>query len=286
MLTSTHTQVPQHFLAVLYHGHQLLDSAGPWDILSTITKGPEGANFTMTLAAESNEPINLALIPPKGAKWEFEPLPELPTTTDQNGNTIASGTGFNPKLSPDITFSEALEQLKSKGTITVDGQERPIDVLVIPGGIGTRMIRITESGDRLLNVQSCVDFTREVCLGDFVQSAVLTVCTGSDLLARTGLLDGRRATTNHRAFSKVSERHGNVQWLERRRWVRSLPDESQSKPSFSKEIWTSAGISAGMDLTLWFVAEVYGMDFAHEISRRLEYEWRDNVKEGSIDPYY
>ena len=285
-MLASDTKTPQHFLAVLYHGHQLLDSAGPWDILSTITKVPEGANFTMTIAAESYDPINLAPIPPKGADWSFEQISELPNVKDENGQSRIGGSGFNPKLSPDIAFDEALDQLKSKGSITVDGSERTIDVLVIPGGIGSRMMRINGSGQRSLNVQSCVDFTRDVCLGNFVQSAVLTVCTGSDLLARTGLLDGRRATTNHRAFSKVAERHQNVQWLEKRRWVRSLPDETQSKSAFNKEIWTGAGISAGMDLTLWFVAEVYGMDFAHDVSRKLEYEWRDQVKEGEIDPYY
>lgn len=74
--------------------------------------------------------------------------------------------------------------------------------------------------------------------------------------------------------------------------MRSLPTEVQDSVAaggrevIRREVWTSAGISAGMDLMLWFVAEVWGRDFARSIAGRLEYEWREKVGEGERDPYY
>ena len=204
------------------------------------------------------------------------------------------------QIQPHVTFDAVLQGLRKseKGVFEiVDTQgrkvERSIDVLLIPGGIGTRMFRVDkESGERSSNVKAVVDFVRAVGHGRWIRSALLTVCTGSDLLARTGLLEGRRATTNAVAFEKVKERNVGVEWLRYRRWVRSLPEEvsdqrgAKGKGVLDKEIWTSAGISAGMDLMLWFLAEIYGMDLARNISRRLEYEWREHVGEGEVDPYY
>ena len=63
-------------------------------------------------------------------------------------------------------------------------------------------------------------------------------------------------------------------------------DGRQDLGDWEKEIWTSAGISAGMDLMLWYVAEIYGKITAREVGRRLEYEWRESVGEGEVDPYY
>lgn len=61
---------------------------------------------------------------------------------------------------------------------------------------------------------------------------------------------------------------------------------SKGTLTFDKEIWTGAGISSGMDLMFWFVAETKGMNVAKELARRLEIEWRDYVKEGEVDEYY
>ncbi|KAK5938206.1 hypothetical protein PMZ80_009795 [Knufia obscura] len=297
-LTNTSVPTPQNFFVVLYHGHQLLDSAGPLDILSTITKTQQGRNFTLTFLAEDLGAINLAAIPPVDADWDFEESGEMPR--DDEG--MVGGRGFNPTLNADVSFEDALRELRDTGKVEVNvrgrnsetgrwevrKESRNVDVLFIPGGIGSRLYRVDNvSGERTLNVKSAIEFVRAVCLEGYVRSAVMTVCTGSDLLAHTGLLDGRRATTNAMAFEKVAKRHEGVKWLEKRRWVRSLPEEVQGKEGgFDGEIWTSAGISAGMDLMLWFVAEVWGGDFARGVGRRLEYEWRENVGEGEVDPYY
>lgn len=217
-----------------------------------------------------------------------------------------AGHGVSAPLVPDITFSKALANLKERGTVQVTNaygeiEERSIDVLFVPGGIGTRLTRIENgTGKKSSNVASVEAFLRDVIRGGWVRTAVMTVCTGSDLLARTGVLDGRRAVTNFRAFEKVAARNKWVNWLPKRRWARSLPSETAVKNgqggyegvvkddtvTTDKEIWTSAGISAGMDLMLWFTAEVYGRKYAQGIAKRLEYEWRANVGDGEHDPYY
>lgn len=284
-LTSTKTSTPPtHYLLTLYPGHQLLDSAGPLDILSMITKSPQGHAFTLTIVTETLDPIDLAFT--AGTTWEWEDTVEVPRAADGRHG----GLGFNPRLVPDLTFEGALRDLRRGGTLVVGGVERPVDVVLVPGGMGNRMFRVDKaSGERRSNVGPLVDFLGELDRGDWVRCAWMTVCTGSDVLARTGLLDGRRATTNVHAFEKVKAKQPGVEWLEKRRWVRSLPGEvadGEGKEVIKREVWTGAGVSAGMDLMLWFVAEVWGVEFARATARRLEYEWRESVGEGERDPFY
>ena len=85
-------------------------------------------------------------------------------------------------------------------------------------------------------------------------------------------------------FDAVAKRNPKVHWQHAARWVRSLP--SESKGSVPVEIWTSAGISAGMDVTLAFIAHHYGgPDVARNLAKALEYDWRE-VAEGDKDPLY
>ncbi|KAK5088361.1 hypothetical protein LTR05_002579 [Lithohypha guttulata] len=302
------TTPPKNYFLILFPGYQLLDAAGPLDIIETITKHPPinglDTDVTLTVLAETLSAPPTAPIPPRGASYTFDLSgPEMQTFLRTDGSGGVSGARCNPRFAVDLTFEQALEGLRRDGSVEVevpsaDGsgewvvEKRGVDVLLVPGGVGTRMERVERgSGERMLNVKPSVSFVEEVCRGGWVRDAVLTVCTGSDLFARTGLLNGRRATTNWNAFDKVAGRHSGVKWLKGRRWVRSKPQEIEGqdgneKGGFEKEIWTSAGISAGMDLMLWFVAEVYGYDFAKSLARKLEYEWRDNVGDGETDPFY
>ena len=83
----------------------------------------------------------------------------------------------------------------------------PSDVLLIPGGIGTRK--------EMANPQFLAELKR---LAE-ASRIVATVCTGSFLLARTGLLDGRKATSNKRVFQLVKSNAPKVQSIEKARWV-------------------------------------------------------------------
>jgi putative intracellular protease/amidase len=100
------------------------------------------------------------------------------------------------------------------------------DVLLIPGGLGNRP---------LLNDQAYLDVL-EKNVDAVLESGgtVLCVCTGSVLLAATGLLDGKHATTNKKAYDDLTPKYPRVLWKRQARWV------------VSGQIITSSGITAGM----------------------------------------
>lgn len=131
-------------------------------------------------------------------------------------------------------------------------------ILLIPGGMGTR---------KLVGDAGYLD-----CLKAFAKKArfVLTVCTGSALLAAAGMLDGRRATTNKIAFDWVRSVRPEVNWQKKARWA------------VDGNIYTSSGVSAGMDMVLGFVGDLHGNERAREIARYIEYCWNEHMDD---DPF-
>lgn len=99
---------------------------------------------------------------------------------------------------------------------------------------------------------------------------VMTVCTGSILLAVTGVLDGRSATTNKIDFNNTIHLGPNVNWVPVARWVED------------GKFFTSSGVSAGMDMALAAIAHTHGRDVAVDIAEGSEYEWHDDP---SWDPF-
>lgn len=120
---------------------------------------------------------------------------------------------------------------------------------LIPGGLGTR---IEVKNEVLINK------IKEVSLSS---DYVLTVCTGSALLAKSGLLDDRKATSNKRAFSWVMTNGQEVAWDKKARW------------KVDENFYTSSGVSAGMDMALGFLADRHGIDFARNVAWEIEYNW-------------
>ncbi len=130
-------------------------------------------------------------------------------------------------------------------------------VLLVPGGMGTRpLVRDTHFLAGL----------RKLCGS---AAYVLSVCTGSALLAAAGVLSGKKATSNKIAFTWAKD-SGEAEWIRKARWVRD------------GNIYTSSGVSAGIDMALGFVADHYGREAAEENARRSEYVWHDNAEE---DPF-
>ncbi|KAN0068116.1 Class I glutamine amidotransferase-like protein [Elaphomyces granulatus] len=268
---------PVHFHMPLFPCFQLLDTAGPLDILNVCSQFSETADITLTLLAATLDPVPVKPIPPVNANYRF----------DVAGKYLSEKVNitFNQSLVPDLTFSEYLLALDSSSIAEKDGGKyKPIDVLIIPGGIGTRLDRLyppqpgSKEPSRVSNIQETKEFIMNVA--PYIRHSIITVCTGSHVLAQTGLLDGRSATTNSGRFDLVASHRPQVKWLRNRRWVRSLPREkvpdvdNGMKVHPDLEIWTSAGITAGMDITLAFIAEYFGgIDFARSTARILEYEW-------------
>lgn len=90
---------------------------------------------------------------------------------------------------------------------------------------------------------------------------VLTVCTGSFLLALTSLLDGHLATTNKMAFNIVSNACPKVNWVHKARWV------------VDGKYYTSSGVSAGMDMAMDFIHDINGPEVAKQAAIESEYIW-------------
>ena len=132
------------------------------------------------------------------------------------------------------------------------------DVLLIPGGIGTR--------NAMVDPQFLAELKR---LAEASQ-IVATVCTGSLLLARTGLLDGRKATSNKRVFQMVKSSAPKVEWMAKARWVED------------GKYFTSSGVSAGMDMILAVIARLCGREKSLQIASRAEYAWHED---SSWDPF-
>ena len=134
----------------------------------------------------------------------------------------------------------------------------PLDLLLLPGGIGT----IPE-----LKNEAMLNFLRE---RSKTAKYTMSVCTGSALLAKAGLLDGRKATSNKLYFSLATMQSDAVEWVEKARWVEDGP------------FVTASGVSAGTDMALSVIANLFGMEKAKRAAVVSEYEWNDDA---ANDPF-
>lgn len=173
---------------------------------------------------------------PDGPPFRFF---EVFTIAEHRG-PIKSGEG--PSTHADYTFAEA----------------PPYDILLVPGGFGTReAVKNDAFLDRLRSASEKAAVTA-------------TVCTGSALLARTGLMDGRPATSNKIAWDWVVQQGPKVLWKRKARWV----DDGN--------LITSSGVSAGTDMALALIARLHGRDMAVSAARNMEYLWHEKADD---DPF-
>ena len=132
------------------------------------------------------------------------------------------------------------------------------DILLVPGGFGTRAAVRDDA------------FLARLAGASRRASVTTTVCTGSALLARTGLMDGRPATSNKIAWDWVIEQGPRVLWKRKARWV----DDGN--------LVTSSGVSAGIDMALSVIARLNGRDMAVSAARNMEYVWHESPDD---DPF-
>lgn len=152
-----------------------------------------------------------------------------PVSTARPANT-GVGSNFAQSILPTHTFATA----------------PPLDVLLVPGGQGTRHAGIAGAIAFIAAVFPSLQY-------------LITVCTGSGLAARAGVLDGRRATTNKFAWRETTALRREVEWVHRARWVED------------GNVWTSSGISAGIDVIFAWMRAVYGEEVAQDVADRMEY---------------
>lgn len=154
------------------------------------------------------------------------------TTQPVNAAMNPMNSIFYPTLPPTNTFATA---------------PKDMDVLLIPGGLGARSPLINATVDYIAATYPKLRH-------------LLAVCTGSALAARAGVLDGKRATTNKASWDANVAYGPKVVWVARARWV------------VDGKVWTSSGISAGIDATLAFIETVYGKENATYVANMMEYE--------------
>ena len=133
-----------------------------------------------------------------------------------------------------------------------------LDLILLPGGFGTI---------QQLENPAMLDFLRRRAA---TAEVTMSVCSGSAILAKAGLLDGRRATSNKQFFDLARAQGAAVKWVEQARWVEDGP------------IATSSGISAGTDMALAVIAKLYGKEIAQQIIEATEYEWQQDA---TRDPF-
>ncbi|KAF8210650.1 class I glutamine amidotransferase-like protein [Mycena galopus ATCC 62051] len=130
-----------------------------------------------------------------------------------------------PMLLPSLTYDDAKEQF---------------DILLIPGGKPLRCPAVNPPS-------ACPEFIKRQAPG---AKYILTVCTGSLILARTGSCVGNAPRRTNLRFEAFENQTLGIEWVPKARWVATE----------DKRIWTGSGVSAGMDLAGGFLDHLVGKD--------------------------
>ncbi|TMW56988.1 hypothetical protein Poli38472_002913 [Pythium oligandrum] len=142
---------------------------------------------------------------------------------------------------------QPLNLIPLHATLSIDEAPVDWDILIIPGGPGTTAV--VKNDKFMTYVKKAAENAKEV----------LTVCTGGRILGATGLLDGKKATTNKLRFNEISTAYPGVNWVQRARWV------------VDGKWWTSSGMSAGLDMGHAYVAAKFGEASATKVAAAIEY---------------
>jgi transcriptional regulator GlxA family with amidase domain len=160
-----------------------------------------------------------------------EPSPFRILLVSENPNPIFATGGL--RLTPDITFDHNVK----------------LDLLVVPGGKGTRM----EIGNAKL-----IDWISKQASETPLTASV---CTGSCLLGKAGLLDGRIATTHWKAFDFLRLSAPKARIL------------TDVQFTMAEPIFTSAGVASGIDLSLRIVSYFFGTEIGQSTARYMQYPY-------------
>jgi len=158
---------------------------------------------------------------------------------------IAGGDGYEVEVVAGAAGPLRTSSVSLHPDLTFDECRGPIDTLLVAGGRGVHEAGRDES------------FVAWLTAAAGRSRRVGSVCTGAFMLARAGLLDGRRATTHWASCDELSRRHPEV--------------TVEADPIFVRDgnVVTSAGVTAGMDLALALVEEDLGREIALETARWL-----------------
>jgi hypothetical protein len=165
------------------------------------------------------------------------------------------------------------EVLARNGTTWVDpypplkGQENgenvtkilsQLEVLIVPGGGTVGQNRSVE-----------VDFVKQIYPN---LKSIVSVCTGSTILAQSGILDDRQATSNKYSLPWSQTSWPKVQWQDKAHWVQD------------GNIWTGSGLSAGVDVMYAWVENFFGKEVTDYLAARAgQLRWTDSANDPFAD---
>ncbi len=152
-----------------------------------------------------------------------------------------------------FTISETGQNIHARGGLEVKpnyhfNNHPNINLLIIPGGVVTEEINKEDVIEWIINKSA-------------MPGIVASVCTGAFLLAKAGLLSCKSATTHWEDITDFKSMFPDLNVIENKRWI----DEGQ--------IVTSAGISAGIDMSLHLVSRIEGDDLAVKTAKQMEFDW-------------
>lgn len=165
------------------------------------------------------------------------------------------------------TIGPTIQPVRARAGLTVVPQhtlaEHPaLDVLIVPGGVVSEELKRSALADWLV-VQSCK------------VKVLASICTGAFVLEQAGLLNERVVITHWEDIDELrtaSRLSGSmVQVLAGQRWVEAKPWVHHGGVC---RLFTSAGISAGIDLSLHLVAELASPELARRTARQMDFDWR------------
>ncbi|EPS39808.1 hypothetical protein H072_6356 [Dactylellina haptotyla CBS 200.50] len=214
--------------------------------------------FCAVLAAATNstgqpgpKPRNIGIV-----VWKFwEPMDvygpiEVVTTigfTQPINLYLLSADGQPQSTQPYFLFPEKANISTVILTDATFANPPPLDVVIIGGGGGTR---------NETTMAPVIEFAKNIYPS---LQYIISVCTGATVLARAGLLDGKRATTNKKAWAWATTFGNRVRWQPHSRYVRD------------QNVWTTSGVSAGVDGMLGWVEYVWGSTLASQIEANMEW---------------
>ncbi|WP_219834220.1 DJ-1/PfpI family protein [Paenibacillus sp. R14(2021)] len=156
-----------------------------------------------------------------------------------------------------FTVAEELNPIYSNGNLSINPNycfsncPKP-DILIIPGGVGTR--REMDNTRLIAWIKSMHNEVEQL----------LSVCSGALLLAKADLLEGLKVTTHHNVFDLLENIVPSSTIVERnKRYIDN------------GKIIISAGVSAGIDMSLYVVEKIFGRDRALETASGMEYDWNE-----------
>ena len=124
----------------------------------------------------------------------------------------------------------------------------PLDVILVPGGRGSRV--------EMKNHAMTSFVAKQAAQAEWTTS----VCTGAFVLLAAGLLDGKRVTTHWAAFDELRSHAPDLELDPDARWV------------VQGNVVTAAGVSAGIDMALWLVGQLYDIEHARTVRRNIQYD--------------